>query len=75
MIDKNSVYMNNPLRQNFFRGGKASNSDVGALRAAGFSDGDIAEIIAHIALNIFTNYYNIAEVDVDFPRIALRQSA
>ena len=57
-------------------GGKASNSDVDALRAAGFSDGDIAEIIAHIALNIFTNYFNnIAEVDVDFPRIALRQSA
>jgi alkylhydroperoxidase/carboxymuconolactone decarboxylase family protein YurZ len=42
----------------------------------GFSDGEIGEIIAHVALNIFTNYFiNAAEVEVDFPKIARRQSA
>jgi len=31
---------------------------------------------AHVALNIFTNYFNnTAGVEVDFPKIALRQSA
>ena len=46
------------------------------VRRVGFSDGEIAEIIAHVALNIFTNYFNnTAEVEVDFPKIALRQSA
>ncbi|MBB6146050.1 putative peroxidase-related enzyme [Silvibacterium bohemicum] len=56
--------------------GRASESDVEAVRAAGFNDGEIAEIIAHVALNVFTNYFNnTADVDVDFPKIALRQQA
>jgi len=56
--------------------GRATDADVEAVRRAGFSDGEIAEIIAHVALNIFTNYFNnTAEVEVDFPKIALRQSA
>jgi alkylhydroperoxidase family enzyme len=47
---------------------------VEAVRRAGFSDGEIAEIIAHVALNIFTNYFNnTAEVEVDFPTIVLWQ--
>lgn len=45
-----------------------SDSDIQALRDAGFSDGDIAEIVANIALNLFTNYFNhIAGTEVDFP--------
>ena len=33
----------------------------------------IAEILAHVALNIFTNYTNVAfDVPVDFPKVALR---
>jgi uncharacterized peroxidase-related enzyme len=54
--------------------GRATDTDVEAVRRAGFSDGEIAEIIAHVALNIFTNYFNnTAEVEVDFPTIVLRQ--
>jgi alkylhydroperoxidase family enzyme len=50
--------------------------DFDAVRNAGFSDGEIAEIIAHVALNVSTNYFNnVAGVEVDFPKIALRQSA
>jgi uncharacterized peroxidase-related enzyme len=56
--------------------GRTTAADIEAVRSAGFSDGEIAEIIAHVALNIFTNYFNnAAEVEVDFPKIALRKSA
>lgn len=47
--------------------------DVQALRAAGFDDEQIVEILAHVALNLFTNYVNVAfDVPVDFPKVALR---
>ena len=50
--------------------GQIDEADLAAVRAAGFSDGEIAEIIAHVALNVFTNYFNIAaQVDIDFPRV------
>jgi uncharacterized peroxidase-related enzyme len=49
--------------------GQINESDLVAVRIAGFSDAEIAEIIAHVALNIFTNYFNVAaEVDIDFPK-------
>jgi alkylhydroperoxidase family enzyme len=48
-------------------------AEVAALRSAGFSDGQIVEIVAHVALNLFTNYVNIAlAVPVDFPAVKLR---
>ncbi|MBI1239593.1 MAG: peroxidase-related enzyme [Alphaproteobacteria bacterium] len=50
------------------RGG-VSAQDVAAIRNAGFSDEQIVEIIANVALNIFTNYLNEAlDVVIDFPR-------
>ncbi|MBS1984985.1 MAG: peroxidase-related enzyme [Bdellovibrionales bacterium] len=50
-----------------------SDSDVADLRTAGFSSEEIAEILAHVALNIFTNYTNVAfAVPVDFPKVKLR---
>jgi uncharacterized peroxidase-related enzyme len=56
--------------------GRPSDAEFEAVRKAGFSDGEIAEIIAHVALNVFTNYFNnTAGVEVDFPKIALRQHA
>ena len=49
--------------------GQVTDADVAAVRQAGFSDGEIAEIIANVVLNIFTNYFNIAAgVEVDFPK-------
>ncbi|TNJ35697.1 carboxymuconolactone decarboxylase family protein [Arenimonas terrae] len=53
-----------------------SESDVNALREVGFSDEAIVEILAHVALNLFTNYVNVAfEVPVDFPGVKLRKAA
>jgi uncharacterized peroxidase-related enzyme len=54
------------------RRGELAASDIEAVRRAGYSDGEIAEIIANIALNMFTNYFNlIAGTQVDFPRVTL----
>lgn len=51
---------------------QVSNEDVAQLRRAGFDDEHIVEILAHVALNIFTNYVNVAfDVPVDFPKVAL----
>jgi uncharacterized peroxidase-related enzyme len=50
-----------------------SQAEVEAVRAAGFNDGEIVEIMAHVALNLFTNYVNVAfNVPVDFPKVALK---
>lgn len=39
-----------------------------ALREAGYTEGQITEIIANVALNIFTNYFNhLSGTTVDFP--------
>ena len=49
--------------------GHVSGEDLQALRDQGFSDGDITEVVANVALNIFTNYFNhVADPDIDFPQ-------
>lgn len=50
--------------------GEVSDAALANVRDAGYSDGEITEIIANVAVNIFTNYFNhIAQTDVDFPRV------
>ncbi|HLG39409.1 MAG TPA: carboxymuconolactone decarboxylase family protein [Chitinophagaceae bacterium] len=52
--------------------GLVTDEDVNKVFAAGFSEGEVAEIVAHTALNIFTNYINnTAKTVIDFPRIEL----
>ncbi|KHK58948.1 carboxymuconolactone decarboxylase [Ralstonia sp. A12] len=56
--------------------GQITDTDVQALRTAGFDDGEIVEILAHVALNLFTNYVNVAfNVPVDFPGVKLLVAA
>lgn len=48
--------------------GSVSDTHVKAVQAAGFTEGEVAEIVAHVALNIFTNYLNkTANTQIDFP--------
>jgi len=50
-------------------------ADVEALRSVGFEDSAIMEILAHVALNLFTNYVNVAfDIPVDFPGVKLRSA-
>ena len=52
--------------------GEVSDAEIATVKAAGYTDGEIAEIVAHVAVNIFTNYFNhVARTDVDFPRVSL----
>jgi uncharacterized peroxidase-related enzyme len=56
--------------------GQIGEADLAAVRDAGFSEGEIAEIIAHVALNVFTNYFNVAtDVDIDFPKVSYSEVA
>ncbi|PZM08311.1 carboxymuconolactone decarboxylase family protein [Rhizobium tubonense] len=51
------------------RGG-VSEQEVEGLKAAGFDDGELLEIVAHVAANTFTNYMNeVFKTDVDFPKV------
>jgi len=53
-----------------------ADEDVQALRQAGFDDEQIVELLAHVALNLFTNYVNVAlDVPVDFPKTKLLKAA
>lgn len=48
--------------------GEVSDKELEAVRAVGFDEGEVAEIVANVALNIFTNYFNqIAGTEIDFP--------
>jgi uncharacterized peroxidase-related enzyme len=51
--------------------GRVSDAALAEVRAAGFDDGAIAEVVAHVALDVLTNYFNnVAQTDVDFPKAA-----
>lgn len=51
--------------------GAVSDGDLDAIRAAGFGDAAIAEVVANVALHVLTNYFNrVAETDVDFPPVS-----
>lgn len=51
--------------------GFVSDDELAAVRHAGYSDGEIAEIVGHVALTVFTNYFNhVADTEVDFPPVA-----
>jgi uncharacterized peroxidase-related enzyme len=48
--------------------GHVVDADVAAVKAAGFSQGEIIEIVLHVALNTLTNYVNeVAQTEIDFP--------
>ena len=56
--------------------GHVNDEEIAALRDAGFADGEILEIVANVALNIFTNYFNhVAGTVVDFPAAAPLETA
>ncbi len=56
--------------------GHVSDADVSAVKAAGYGDDEIVEIVAHVALNTLTNYINeVAKTDIDFPKVELRKVA
>ena len=56
--------------------GQATEHEVAAMRAAGLDDGAIGEVVANVALNVFTNYFNnVTHPAIDFPVVRARAAA
>jgi uncharacterized peroxidase-related enzyme len=56
--------------------GKVANADIEAVKAAGYTDAQIVEIVAVVAENVLTNFANnVAETEVDFPVVRAADAA
>ena len=56
--------------------GHVSDAEVGKVRAEGYDDAQIVEIVQHVALNTWTNYFNsVAQTVIDFPVVTARKVA
>ncbi len=56
--------------------GMIKDGDLQQVRKAGYSDGEIMEIVANITLNILTNYVNlVAGTPIDFPAAPVLNAA
>jgi uncharacterized peroxidase-related enzyme len=55
--------------------GAVGDDDIGALKAAGYDDGQIIEIVLHAALNTLAGFINkVGDTDIDFPLIKPRKA-
>lgn len=56
--------------------GHVSEDDLRQVKLAGYNDGQLVEIVAHVALNTLTNYINeVFKTEVDFPVVAATRAA
>jgi uncharacterized peroxidase-related enzyme len=56
-------------------GGAIGDDDFHALKAAGYHDGQILEIVLHAGLNMLAGLINkVCQPDIDFPRIQPRKA-
>jgi alkylhydroperoxidase family enzyme len=56
--------------------GRVSDDDIAAVKRAGYSEGQIVEIIALVAENVMTNFLNnVAQTEIDFPVVRTLQAA
>jgi len=54
------------------KNGHVGEAELSAARGAGLTDSDIAETIANVGLNVFTNWFNhVVDPVVDFPVLQL----
>lgn len=52
--------------------GEVTEDELTEVRAAGYSESDIVEIITHVGMNIMTNILGKAsQVEIDFPKVDL----
>ncbi|MEM6551490.1 MAG: carboxymuconolactone decarboxylase family protein [Planctomycetota bacterium] len=62
-------------RQLVDREGFVTDEQIVAFKAAGFGDQQVQEVVAVVAFNIFTNYFNhVAQTDIDFPKVELPEA-
>jgi uncharacterized peroxidase-related enzyme len=53
--------------------GRVAEADLSAVKLAGYTDAQVVEIVLHVALNTWTNYFNeVFKTDIDFPIVEAR---
>lgn len=56
--------------------GHVGDTELGAVRLAGFTDAQIVEIVALVAENVFTNFLNeVVQTEIDFPVVSHAEAA
>lgn len=56
--------------------GHVSADEFAAVKLAGYTDAQIVEIVQHVALNTWTNYFNeVFQTAIDFPAVEARKAA
>lgn len=56
--------------------GDVTQAELDAVRAAGYGEAEIVEIIVHVGMNLLTNILGRASrVDIDFPKVELKKAA
>jgi alkylhydroperoxidase family enzyme len=62
-------------REVALRRGQVPDEDFDRVRAAGWTDAEIAELLAHVALSTFTNYFAVATgAEIDSPVVRVGES-
>lgn len=56
--------------------GMVDDADIAAVKAVGYTEGEVAEIVGHVGLSILTNYFNhVADTVIDFPAVEATATA
>jgi uncharacterized peroxidase-related enzyme len=56
--------------------GHIGDADFAEVKLAGYTDGQIIEIVQHVALNVWTNFFNnVFQTEIDFPAVTTRKVA
>lgn len=56
--------------------GRVSDTDISAVKLAGYTEAQIIEIVGLVAVNVYTNYVNnVAETEIDFPVVRASEAA
>jgi uncharacterized peroxidase-related enzyme len=56
--------------------GDVTNAEIQDVRDAGYSDAELVEIITHVGMNLLTNILaKTSRVDIDFPKVELKNAA
>jgi uncharacterized peroxidase-related enzyme len=56
--------------------GHLDDAELSAVRAAGYDDAQLVEIVQHVALNVWTNFLNnVGGTAIDFPVVQLARAA
>lgn len=56
--------------------GHIADSDFAAVKLAGYTDAQVIEIVQHVALNSWTNFFNeVFQTEIDFPVVEARKAA